>query len=912
MNTNSKMTGSSYKDTLSAITSIKLNELKSQKTRLDAHHKKTLHNTENSTDLLEKLKILCQGVKDTPIPQTDSVLQLENIETLILQASSDPSTSSYLLQYWIDRLKKDVNRELQRSEYAYHFGLIMSEWLGSENTSTDTDSWIEVDQTASSAEVKSAKLETEQQLRDMIFDKADVDPATVKDFLNNEIFNLDSKEDKEFLDTVIKEVGEFGSDLCERIVTEENMKHTVDGLLNSDLLPADKQTVLQEVRENETILKEFASVLNVMLRNVANWCWPEEGVPVDLRRGLNGKYRAFMEEDIITALFLQYVGAEWCAFLKKKFISIYDSNIWVKPDVLHKRTIVGHRQKLQRSTFLLSSLPDSVEFQSKNAYAEDNGNENNSDDDSEKKSAMDIKHGLLHLMNVEARLHQTLKPDQGFTIVRSDFEWFGPSIPHQVIQVFLEFFGVPKIWMNFFEQYLKTPIVLPSDKSLQTRQRGVPISHLLSTIFAETILFGLDLYIVRSTGIFLYRIHDDLWFWDSDSSKVELAWNNMKKFSDIMGLKLNQEKSGSVTIFSADKLQDIAASSNLNQFPLSKEHLEKDVPPIYYGQGSLPQDTVKWGFIVLHSDGAFHIDESSMTTFISEMENRLSAANSIIEWVNVFNKYMAFFLRNFGKFANVFGVQHANQVIEALKMIENKIFRQHNGNVLTCLSTIIKARIPSFQDATIPDAWIYWPINAGGLGLKNPFIEILALRKAMESDESGDGFSQLPEKDEKLYNEKKAAYDKAREPVYRYNDGASDDLDDSGDELTSKEKRKFASILVEEQNEYGDKVKRLLSFDEYCEGRETRLVQWFETYEELLSLTSPESPSYSAEVFDNAFQLRSGAQDGEFSDVYWEWIVCHYVHQFRDTFGCLHLMDSELVPMGMISILKSSKVKFDE
>ncbi|KAK9708845.1 hypothetical protein K7432_009384 [Basidiobolus ranarum] len=654
MDGHSQLTGSSYKDILSAITAIKLNELKSQKTRLDAHYTKTLESTEDSPTLLEKLKILCQGVKEAPIPQETPALRIENIEVLILQASSDPSTSSFLLQYWIDRLKKDINRELKRSEYAYNFGLIMSEWLSSENTSTDADSWVEIDPSASSAEVKSAKLETEQQLHDMIFEEADVDPNAVKSFLTEEIFNLHSKEDKVFLDTVIKEVGKFGDGFCERMVTVKSVKYTIDGLLKSDLLPADKQSVLQEVRENDVILREFASVLNVMLRNVATWCWPQEGIPVDLRRGIKGKYRAFMEEDIITALFLQYIGAEWCAFLKKKFISIYDSNIWIKPDVFHDFTVVGHRQKLQRSTFLLSSLPDSIKSQSKHAYDEDE-EDTFAEDDSTKRGMANIKHSLLHLMNVEARLHQTLKPDQGFTIVGSDFEWFGPSIPHSVILIFLEFFGVPKIWIKFFEQYLKTPVLLPSDKSLHTRQRGVPVSHLLSTIFAETILFGLDLYIVRSTGIFLYRIHDDLWFWDSDGSKVELAWSNMKKFSDIMGLKLNQEKSGSVTVFSAEKLKNIATSNILeNELPSNKKDLKTDAPPIYYGQGSLPQDTVKWGLIVLHSDGAFHIDHPSMEKFIAEMENRLSAANSVVEWVNIFNKYMTFFLRSFGQFANVF------------------------------------------------------------------------------------------------------------------------------------------------------------------------------------------------------------------------------------------------------------------
>ncbi|KAK9663779.1 hypothetical protein K7432_017915 [Basidiobolus ranarum] len=242
-------------------------------------------------------------------------------------------------------------------------------------------------------------------------------------------------------------------------------------------------------------------------------------------------------------------------------------------------------------------------------------------------------------------------------------------------------------------------------------------------------------------------------------------------------------------------------------------------------------------------------------------------------------------------------------------MIEHKIFRSQNGDALTYLSTIIKARIPSLQDTVIPDAWVYWPINAGGLGLKNPFIEILALRKALERTGSSDGFSQLPEEDVKLYDQQKKAYDKARQLVYRYKDSAWDALEGEH----SREKRKLVSTLVEEQDQERNKVRRLLSFDEYCEGREFRLVQWFQMYRKLLTLTYPEPPVFSKEVTANIYRLK-GHMDSSFpgaKSAYWEWIVCHYGQRFLDSFGSLHLMSTELVPKGMISKLKSSKVKFE-
>lgn len=81
----------------------------------------------------------------------------------------------------------------------------------------------------------------------------------------------------------------------------------------------------------------------------------------EIRRGLAGEYQPFLNEDIITALFLQYVGVEWGAYFKRQFFAIYDSKGWVRTDA-KQDSVEGYRAQFYRNA-LLSSLPDSVASQ---------------------------------------------------------------------------------------------------------------------------------------------------------------------------------------------------------------------------------------------------------------------------------------------------------------------------------------------------------------------------------------------------------------------------------------------------------------------------------------------------------------------------------------------------------------------
>jgi hypothetical protein len=141
---------------------------------------------------------------------------------------------------------------------------------------------------------------------------------------------------------------------------------------------------------------------------------------------------------------------------------------------------------------------------------------------------VETKQKPLHLLVTECHLNKLLHGSN--TVVRTDLEWFGPSLPHDSILTTLAFFDVSQQWLDFFRAVLRMPLKFKEEPSaqLRTRERGTAIGYVLSALFGEVVLFGMDLAVnQRANALFLYRIHDDLWFWDADALKCVAAWKEM-------------------------------------------------------------------------------------------------------------------------------------------------------------------------------------------------------------------------------------------------------------------------------------------------------------------------------------------------------------------------------------------------
>lgn len=225
-----------------------------------------------------------------------------------------------------------------------------------------------------------------------------------------------------------------------------------------------------------------------------------------------------------------------------------------------------------------------------------------------------MKQSLLHLISTESLINTGLYGS--FSILQTDFRWFGPSLPHDTIMCCLSFLGVSDQWLKFFGKFLKAPIKFAMDgpdAQIQVRRSGVPLQHRLSDALSEAVLFTLDFAVNKSTESNLYRLHDDVWYWGDKGATVK-AWQTIQEFTEVMGLRLNESKTGAIEI------SDDPASAR--EFGPSEE---------------LPSGPISWGFLKIGSSGAWTIDDTHVDTHIKELQTQLEACKSIFAWVNAWN-----------------------------------------------------------------------------------------------------------------------------------------------------------------------------------------------------------------------------------------------------------------------------------
>ena len=345
---------------------------------------------------------------------------------------------------------------------------------------------------------------------------------------------------------------------------------------------------------------------------------------------------------------------------------------------------------------------------------------------------METKQFLLHLLSTEILLNTRLHGE--FTCVHSEFKSWNPSLPHSTVDSVLKFFGLSNKWLRFFKNFLESPLKFVDDgisSEPRIRKRGAPGAHALSAICGEAVLFCLDYAVNQKTnGAQLYRLHDDFWIWSSSHQTVVSGWEAITDFNKIMGVSLNEAKTGSVRIMA------------------DKEEINTLHP-------SLPVGEIRWGFLYLDPlSGQFKIDQAMIDKHIEELKRQLQDKKSIFSWIQAWNTYAGrFFTSNFGKPANCFGREHVDSMLKSLERIQRTVFS--DTSVVEYLKNTMQKR---FGISEIPDGYLYFPASLGGLELHNPFIGLVQLRDSVfEKPETAlDNFF---EAEQEAYQKAKTAFE---------------------------------------------------------------------------------------------------------------------------------------------------------
>ncbi|OQE16139.1 hypothetical protein PENSTE_c025G08858 [Penicillium steckii] len=365
-----------YSQALQHITDAKLEELSNKRNIFQKRKHAALEEADSEDSHIRKIRALSNGVKkcfdirvdddgrisDKTETNRQLVTELSNIDRFLKQAEYDPCISADTLERWRRSLLSILDVQTLKYEYAMLFAQLTMEWLSvkkSPKTRGEKDKNDDFEKLASTQ-----KMESKRQWEENVFKSADVDANTITTFLK-ELFTTPSGpvEDEttdpskniiKYLERIHKKVTRFEEELTSSAqFNSSTLQWVIKSLLSSDLPTEKQRAVLREFLKDNTVLTELADVLNMRLIALDTWSWGPE-VTVEQRRQLNGDYHIHMHEDLIQAIFLQYLGIKWSVFFKKTLTAFRKSKgIWKSP-----RSTIPEIDKKRRRFYLDSPTDD--------------------------------------------------------------------------------------------------------------------------------------------------------------------------------------------------------------------------------------------------------------------------------------------------------------------------------------------------------------------------------------------------------------------------------------------------------------------------------------------------------------------------------------------------------------------------
>ncbi|KAL2105633.1 hypothetical protein VUR80DRAFT_8005 [Thermomyces stellatus] len=978
--------GNAFSQTLQEITTTKLDELSKRYSAFEEKKLAVLSSLQGVTDPIERLRHLSAGVKhclSIKIDRSGAVLEgasrhpveekkLKNFDRFFTQAQYDPSVPPELVRDWEEALLRRLDMQSLKFQYASLYGKLVTEWLSLDHGFSRKRT---LPDDASEPATKKAKIESRQAWQDLVFTNPGVDGDRMTQYLRR-LFGAGNAENCKVVDALQKlrrSVEDFEMSLSRPgQFTKENLTWAINGLLSSGLVTGEDLDLLKSFKSNPVVLAEIADVLNMRLAALDSWSWGD-AVKLEQKRKISGIYNIHMREDILQALFLQFIGVKWSVFLKRAFnqfrrtggawkpmgrdvppetlrrlqhflagsVRTEGSLRQVREDIYGKRYFVAHlldqefqgsggeegEEEVQYAVPAVAQAsqqaqPMVMQQRAVNMQAQpmakrkaapsswsgpgmpvqsamgptkcsgQGSNRGPDDDDEELNSPMALKQKLLHLLATEIDINTRLHGE--LTALHFVFRDWNPLLPHETVLAVLEFFGVSPIWRNFFAKFLQAPLKWADSEDgeeARTRQRGTPASHALSDVFGEVVLFCLDVAVNRETGgNVLWRVHDDAWFWSPNHEDAVKAWATVNSFVDAAGVSVDTRKAGTVRV----------AQNPDVTLPIDE---------------SLPRSAIRWGFLSLSPQtGRFEIDQDLVDAHMAELRRQLlqGGEKSVFSLVQTWNSYAAtFFSSNFGVPANCFGRGHVDRMLETHNRVQRGVFAEEEGvsNVADYLRKLLRERF-GVEGAT--EGFFYFPAELGGLDLKSPFISLLQIRDSVPA--SSDGLF------ESLFRSEREAYETARSNYISSRTAAISrgmPSGGGGPNLSSFTPPPAASADNSPNN---NNAIGFLSFEEYVAYREefnfNHAFQISNVFWRLMAKPEEQSIDMSddfeiseARGMVERLLAESPGRARKF-DNYLKWVLMMYGPEVCRRFGGLSIVEQGLLPMGMVSIFKESKVEW--
>ncbi|KAK4119982.1 hypothetical protein N657DRAFT_649554 [Parathielavia appendiculata] len=897
--------------TLQSITLSKIRELESRHKTYEARKREYLAKVDAAADERDRLACLIDALRELSPAATKDV-SLSNLKRWLDQSRYDASIPVSKLASFNRQLRAKLDIQSRKLDMAHLYSRLLTEWMDQPLVDPVPASADDMDN--DSFEVVERQRQRLSELVDkfesVVFERLETDEAAIRDFLNGLFPDEESQEELEKLrNRIADDSASFMSETAP--FDEASLTSCIKGLLTEDILSDEKQAILRDFLENDIAKSEIADVLNMRFSDLKQWHWDagKDGIRVMPRRGLNGKYRVWADDDILQMIFVQYIGIRLCNLLKpalKDFMQrVCSKNLQgrVAPTsadlerhrfYLHSTpipisSIESRRKSDYFDKFFLSQLPatETSLFDGDNRYDDDDDNDSDSDASeaadvtSSPQKRSGIKQQLLRHLTAELIVHRLrglthdtrTSPGSGVALVQTDLQWYATGLSHSTVFAVMRYVGFGQDWIDFFKKYLESPLNLDaaSDNRPQhgprIRKRGVPMAHASEKFTGELVLFFMDLAVNRETGILLYRLHDDIWLVGEPQRSAQ-AWSCMQSFATVFGLDFNKAKTGSIYLPGSSKKDTTIAKT-------------------------LPAGPVRIGFLCLDPEsGRWVIDQKLVVAHVDQLEKQLTECKSVLSWVQTWNSCIGrFFSHTFGEPAYCFGREHVDEVLDTYRNMLRRLFpgsKGNEGSVVEHLKHMIQDR---FGVPDLPDSFIYLPEQLGGLGLRNPFVGLFLIRnKIIQTPQ--EIVNEYLKQERDRYLQAKKTFEALDEPALR---------------------RLLRYIYpdpdaVKERAISESDMTTFFSLAEYSRFREGDDYGFWSMFQKLVTVPETEEIALSKEVESG---LREFLADSVRLDSEKKWFLQLYARELLEDFGGLSLVDKQFLPVGVLAMMRGKKVSWN-
>lgn len=875
---------SALSKTLESLTLSKIRELEKQRSTYEDRKTRILAAAESQPDLFARVNVILNGTKAI-LPHVAKQHEVTNIERWLDQQRFDPTVTDDMLKAFETELRSRLDAHSRRLSLAYLYSRLLTEWTNAPGTGDDADiaedEYMVVDQRQ--------KQRLEQlcdQFEEAVFTPFETSAEDIHAFLDS-LFSDDEKMKQ--LDIFRNKIRKWTQNEFDKEApfNEETLTATIGGLLREDIVSEEKQDVLKGFLKNSVALTEIADVLNMRWADLESWDWfaGDEGIPVLPRQQLNGKYRIWMDEDVLQLILVQFIGIRLCNILKRELRDfIQNCNVWnwkvapsmTEDDVERLAYYIARpgpeygpersRRLSYTGLYFLSQLPESLTTLAEGDAAYDDDDDDDDDDDESVHRTgprTNIKQELLRKVATETLIQRRIYGEAA--VIQTDLRWFGTSIPHSTIFAVMSYVGFPEKWIAFFRKYFAAPLNMDKSsegrtpKGPQTRQRGMPMAHASEKLIGELVLFFMDFAVNSTTGMLLYRLHDDIWVC-GEPSKCAKAWEVMGTFAKVTGLEFNDSKTGSV-------------------------YLSDSVDPAVVNK--LPKGPVTFGFLKLDDSGEWVIDQKQVGAHVKQLKAQLDKCDSVMAWIRTWNSCIGRFFRNtFGEPAACFGQQHVDMILSTYKAMQNTLFGSTTGTVAHHLRKMIEER---FGVSDIPDALFYYPEELGGLGLRNPAISPFLVRGSLQK-------SPLEHVEEFLEEEKKT-YKELQKQFYEMSH--------------TVRMSRFAKANNGNEGQFvsADERDTFISFEEWTRFRWSHSVPFNCLYGDLQRVPIADGIRFTSPVTTALLAVLRGSTVDSF-DEETKWLVQMYAPEMLKNYGGVGLVEKKYLPVGVMAMVKEKRVRW--